>query len=651
MRTTLFFIFFSSYCFGQQSPEFDNTVKKENFETVMQLKSVTTNEFKTILSLSDNYGQISVDTCMLLAEKALSLVTNNTKPAMRARVLTCQANAFRLKSENEKAFSILLQVEHLAEDLNDDLLMSETSNLQGTAQLGLGNSDKAIEYFLKSAAVFEKIGDDTRLAKEYTNISGVFFDQNDMKKSQEYNTKIIELGEKLNDNIIRTDGAGLRAISWMTEGILYYMANAQDSVNIGNTMDTLYHYFDLSDKEFDRARDLSHKIDDKTLKLSILNNNVALLLNMENYDKAEKLSLEALETAKEIGNNDLIIQSKFNLGSYYRRTGDLSKSLQYGLESLALARKYKIERKIYIANSNLYELYVVQEDWQNALKTQNEMRSYELKVAETDRTNAITEAETKYQTKVKENQILELESTNSKISMQRNGIIGGALLGSLLLFFGFRFLKIKRERNDKMELTKALLFAQEEERKRIARDLHDGVGQSLLLIKKQLGTNQSSIMENQTMITETLEEVRSISRGLHPFQLEKFGLTATINDMIEKVEQSTDIFITKEIDNVDGLLPEGSDIHIFRVVQEAFNNIVKHAKATAAKLDISDKQHNILISIKDNGQGFDHEVKVAKSRSLGLKTMHERIVSIGGTFKITRNPGPGMQIEILIPKK
>lgn len=133
-------------------------------------------------------------------------------------------------------------------------------------------------------------------------------------------------------------------------------------------------------------------------------------------------------------------------------------------------------------------------------------------------------------------------------------------------FLAFRFYQIRKERNDKVEFTEALLYAQEEERKRIARDLHDGVGQSLLLIKRQLKENHLVTLESRSMISDTLDEVRSISRNLHPFQLEQLGLTSAIENTFENVEQSTGLFISKEIDNVDDGLSAKAQIHVFRVV-------------------------------------------------------------------------------------
>ena len=196
-----------------------------------------------------------------------------------------------------------------------------------------------------------------------------------------------------------------------------------------------------------------------------------------------------------------------------------------------------------------------------------------------------------------------------------------------------------------------MIFAQEEERKRIARDLHDGVGQSLLLIKRQLSSTHGVSTENQQLITDTLEEVRSISQDLHPFQLEKFGLTAAINEVIHKVEKSTDLFITKEMDSIDKLLSDKSEINLFRTIQEALNNIVKHSEATAAKISIQKLDNTIIVNIQDNGKGFDHELAIVTSKSLGLRTMFERIAAIDGQLKIGKGTIAGTMILIKIPIK
>jgi signal transduction histidine kinase len=317
-----------------------------------------------------------------------------------------------------------------------------------------------------------------------------------------------------------------------------------------------------------------------------------------------------------------------------------------------LAKKHGLARKEFLANRILYDLYSEIGNYKRAHEISEWLRNYDAKIGDAERNKAIAEVEAQYQTVQKEKQILELAATNLSITNQRNSILGSAAFLVLLTIFGFRFNKVRNDRNDKMAFTEALIFAQEEERKRIARDLHDGIGQSLLLLKKQLGTTQETTLQSQTMISETLEEVRAISRDLHPFQLDKFGLIASLNEMIHKVEKSTDLFITSEIaEDTDSFFTKKEQIQVYRTIQEALNNVVKHAAATAVQVIIQDNSKAILIKIQDNGIGYDHQLTYLKSKSLGLRTMYERMATIGGKLKTIRRTPNGTAIEISIPKK
>jgi signal transduction histidine kinase len=117
------------------------------------------------------------------------------------------------------------------------------------------------------------------------------------------------------------------------------------------------------------------------------------------------------------------------------------------------------------------------------------------------------------------------------------------------------------------------------------------------------------------------------------------------------VSNNTTLFITKELPNIDELIPKASAIHVFRTIQEALSNVVKHADAAAAKVTFSIKDEGTLITVQDNGKGFDPELTVVKMNSLGLKTMQERIATIGGKFKIKKGDPKGTEISIFLPKK
>ncbi|MFT5019329.1 MAG: signal transduction histidine kinase, partial [Polaribacter sp.] len=390
---------------------------------------------------------------------------------------------------------------------------------------------------------------------------------------------------------------------------------------------------------------------------SLLNNLVVLTLNMENNEKALEIAKKSEILSEVIGDINQIIQSKVNIGSTYRKLGKLDLAVEYGEESLALAKKNGLERKEYVAKRSLYDIFKLTGKYSKANVLLEELMAYDQRIGNIERNKAIAEIDAQYQLVKKEtqilvqkNSILELAANNARIKKQRQYILGASAGLLLLGFIWFHFNRIKKERNDRMAFSEALIYTQEEERKRIARDLHDGIGQSLLLIKKQMVATHETTEDNQQLITEALEEVRSISHDLHPLQLNQFGLTAAMKDMLSKVEKSSGLFISKELPDIDGLVTEKSEIHIYRTIQEALNNVVKHAQATAVKISCDIGQSEIRITVKDNGIGFENERKISSAKSLGLRTMSERIASIGGKVIVESALSKGTTITLHFPK-
>jgi len=210
--------------------------------------------------------------------------------------------------------------------------------------------------------------------------------------------------------------------------------------------------------------------------------------------------------------------------------------------------------------------------------------------------------------------------------------------------------KTKAENTQKVQekFTRDIIEAQEEERKRISKGLHDGIGQNLLLIKNALQSEK--IDGAKTMVTTTIEEVRSISRNLHPFQLEKFGLTKSLESMIEELDQSfKEIIFTEEIDAINDLFSKEQEINIYRIIQECSNNIIKHANASAARIVVQKQNHNIEIIVYDNGKGFDLEKNKDIINSLGLKSIRERVKYLNGTVLFDSKINKGTKITLLIP--
>jgi len=151
------------------------------------------------------------------------------------------------------------------------------------------------------------------------------------------------------------------------------------------------------------------------------------------------------------------------------------------------------------------------------------------------------------------------------------------------------------------------------------------------------------------IIQESIDEIRNISYALHPHQLDKLGLTKTIKSMINKVGSSSEVKFDINIDNIDDIFGKNIEINIYRIIQETINNIIKHADATKADINIKKNMDSVDILINDNGQGFDVNKKLKTATGLGLSGIHERVNLIKGKINFDSHMGKGTKVNISIP--
>lgn len=212
-------------------------------------------------------------------------------------------------------------------------------------------------------------------------------------------------------------------------------------------------------------------------------------------------------------------------------------------------------------------------------------------------------------------------------------------------------------------LSSYLLSAQERERRRIALELHDELGQSLTVMKLQLrsierglgrdqGTLKKDCESTLQYVDQIIENVRRISRDLSPSILEDLGLTAALRWLVEDFAKHSDIKVSLDIPSIDNLFSNDAQILIYRIFQEAFTNIGKHAKADNVSVVIDNDEGMVNFLVEDDGKGFDMEQIEARyptERSLGLVAMDERARMLGGLIKISGHIGRGTRISFSIP--
>jgi signal transduction histidine kinase len=206
-------------------------------------------------------------------------------------------------------------------------------------------------------------------------------------------------------------------------------------------------------------------------------------------------------------------------------------------------------------------------------------------------------------------------------------------------------------------LTSGLITAQEEERKRISRDLHDDISQKLTaltvemeaVMRKQDGAGKSSVTLRalRDRLSEVSEDVRRTAYELHPSSLEHLGLATALRSYCSDFQRHEGIVVRFTPRNVPRHIPSNVSLSMYRMVQEALHNVSKHSGARQAAVSLAGRHGGLTLRVKDSGRGFDPAR--ARGRGLGLISMEERAHLAGGTFDIRARPGEGVRIEVHVP--
>jgi signal transduction histidine kinase/ligand-binding sensor domain-containing protein len=238
------------------------------------------------------------------------------------------------------------------------------------------------------------------------------------------------------------------------------------------------------------------------------------------------------------------------------------------------------------------------------------------------------------------------------------GLLAVIFISTVYITYYTRLSVVKKEKDRQKRFTEQLLESQESERRRIASELHDGLGQQILVIKNraELATLQNQngedtaeqLKEIVKSAVISISEVRTITHGLRPVHLEQLGLTESLIFMCDQIQQTSSTKWSYHIDNIDDLIPQNKEIHFYRVLQEGISNIEKHAQANEASITIKRESSAIITTIWDNGVGFVG--KDSKSfAGLGFLGMYERIETLGGKLDVSSEPGSGSIILVELP--
>lgn len=488
------------------------------------------------------------------------------------------------------------------------------------------------DYLFRALRIYENGTEYGKLADVYNALAGFHYNRNLLEKAKEYWTK-----SNLN---YQKSGNDLQVAKSFNNLSLAY--DYEDSLKLTYIL---------------KAIDISMAIRDSTILGSAYNNLSAYYKVNRDYEKAEAYLIRSIRTAENIGKTTTQQAGYFDLGLLKKIQGQSDEAIAWIEKSLTFNAIRSTDPNVMGAYEALVELYEANGDYDRAFYFQKQLMNtkdtlFDAQVNQKllSLTSALEIEKRELTIDAQQSQIDLFEKEN-ELKNQRFIFLTAGFIVICLMVYLWKSRQFSRKRARLQEgFAQSLIKNVEQERKRISGELHDSVGQHLILLK-----NQAKVTGNDEMVETvgaTLEEVRSITQDMHPVILGRLGLTAALEEMLEKLDQTSEVFFDAEVENIDGLFSEDDELNIYRIIQEGLNNLIKHSEAASARFQVKRFDNKVLITLHDNGKGFAVEEKRLTSHSLGLKTLYERAEMLKARFHIlSGHEGTRLTLELNMSKR
>jgi two-component system NarL family sensor kinase len=327
-----------------------------------------------------------------------------------------------------------------------------------------------------------------------------------------------------------------------------------------------------------------------------------------------------------------------------------------------------------VAYDRLARCYELKKDLRKALDCTRYFVMYKDSLLNENNSRTVSDIETKYQTEKKDLEIskqsLEIQNSQLELGKKKTQLyisLASVFLVLLLSYLFYTRYRLKQKQLLDEELlrqqdlrSKAIIEAEEKERIRIAKDLHDGVGQQLSAVKMNLSAFESALKtDNEAtraeklkllmeLVDESVKEVRAVSHNMMPNALLRSGLVSAVREFVNKISTSGLLKIDLEITGLSGRLEGTTETVLYRVLQECVSNIIKHAKATSVSIQLIKHDSYLNLMLEDNGKGFDTS-RINDFAGIGLKNIISRVQFLNGTIEFDSQLGKGTTVIIDIP--
>ncbi len=599
-----------------------------------------------LLNLTMKNWSNQPDKALQYAYRAIRQAKSNHSDLGLAKAFNVCGIVYDFKSQNDSAIAYYNKAVKLAEKVHNIKLQAGILNNIGLIYWNIGFLDSASQSYMKAMKIFEQLLDTQDLGNVHNNIGLIYWEL------KEYETAKEEFKSALKYRLASGDEHGLGA-TYTNLGLIYSDLGYKDSA-----------LFYLRGSE-----SIKKKINDRYGLIMVYNNIGTIYNDTKDLQNAKKSFLQSYKLSDSLGSSYYKASTLINISGLWSQSKDTARqieSLEQALvfadsaHSLKLMKKARHYMGLYYQNhgninkayNNLKQEVLIKDSLsQIGVEQQLTQLNNQFKIE-------------RYQAQLKYTALQQTNRERIKRLIML-GVIGLLLFSLVIVIVIYSRYRVKK----KAELEKAyrdldkirfrsVIETQEKERKRIARELHDGIGQLLSTAKLNMASLEGHIPQSEPeeyrlyetsikLIDDACTEVRNVSHNMMPIALTQKGLEGALKDLVLQYSNSNKLIINLKFFNLDSHLNEALEICLYRIVQESISNIVKHSSAHKADIQINQIGRSIHLLIRDDGKGFDTSI-IKKAEGIGWNNIYSRVSLLNGIINVQSSKNNGTEVNIKI---
>ena len=638
----LFFVVSYFYSSAQGDRVIDSMLQ------VLKTTKEDTNKVILLLNIGEQYERVAPETSKQYYHQSLQLSQKIGYKPGEIKFASYYTAVLNMQGRFDSSLLLNKKALVLAKQMKEELSIAKTTINTANSFHMISKEDSAIYYYMQALPILDKLGNKRMLGIAYSNLQNIYTELTQYQKAIEYGKKGLEIFDNEVEDPLN------QSYCLTNLGIVYSSLKRLDSAEI----------------YFTEALQISRHISDQYAESAILLDLGDIHYKLGRLEEARKTFDKAYLIAKEMDLAETQAIALKGIAMYNLEKKNFPLARMYADSALIIALKNDRRKQTLKLYNLLADISYASQDFRAAHQFEEKEDALRDSINADNLLELSTEFETKYETEKKEIKILlqqnQLKQKSTFIYFLSAGVIA-MLIISLLIYRNYRNRqKLQQAKIEELETekqltaTEAVLKGEEQERTRLAKDLHDGLGGMLSGIKFSLSNmkenlimtpgNAQAFERSIDMLDSSIREMRRVAHSMMPEVLMKYGLDTAVKEYCNEIGRSGVLRINYQSVGMTGVNPEQiTAVTVYRIVQELVNNSIKHAAAknVLVQLHFSPKEKQLAITVEDDGKGFDTTL-LKQSTGIGWSNIQNRVEFLKGKLDVNSSIGKGTSVLIEI---